>query len=231
MPKNVAIEVHLKNSEVSQTPSNYTVLKMSERVAAGRSWEIILSSSVKWSSCLVSFFWAALWNMRSSHLKVMWRIRESVFRRKAWLCPFASICKRMDRKRWKMLCTSVSASLQAPALCWRGKRDSEALGQDLCTAVRLDFMHWSLILASTDRQGSLDVEDVPILLLKVWCHYQSHDAAYNTDNFLYGMRCSECTRTALVFPLPKFCSAFSSELTIFSVCLYSKYSEHDIWEQ
>lgn len=102
MPKNVAIEVHLKNSEVSQTPSNYTVLKMSERVAAGRSWEIILSSGVKWSSCLVSFFWAALWNMRSSHLKVMWRIRESVFRRKARLCPFASICKRMDRKRWKM---------------------------------------------------------------------------------------------------------------------------------
>lgn len=101
MPKNVAIEVHLKNSEVSQTPSNYTVLKMSEKVAAGRSWEIILSSSVKWSSCLVSFFWAALWNTGSSKLKVMWRKRQGVFRRKAWLCPFASICKSMDRKRWK----------------------------------------------------------------------------------------------------------------------------------
>lgn len=47
MPKNVATDVHLKNSEVNQTPSNYTVLKMSEKVAAGRSGEIILSSSVK----------------------------------------------------------------------------------------------------------------------------------------------------------------------------------------
>jgi len=37
MPKNVDIEVHLKDSKVSQTSSNYIVLKMSEKVAAGRS--------------------------------------------------------------------------------------------------------------------------------------------------------------------------------------------------
>lgn len=81
MPKNVVRDAHLKNSEVSQTPSNYSVLKMSEKVAAGRSWEIILSSSVKWSSWLVSFFWAALWNTESSNLKVMWTIRQRVFRK------------------------------------------------------------------------------------------------------------------------------------------------------
>lgn len=102
MPKNVGIEVHLKDSKVSQTSSNYIVLKMSEKVAAGRSWEITLSSSVKWSHCLVSFFRAALWNTASSNLKVTWRIRQRVFRRKVWPCPFASMCKSMDKKRWKM---------------------------------------------------------------------------------------------------------------------------------
>ena len=102
MPKNVDIEVHLKDSKVSQTSSNYIVLKMSEKVAAGRSWEIILSSSVKWSSCLASFFRPALWNTASSNLKVAWRIRYRVFRREAWLCPFASIHKSMDKQRWKM---------------------------------------------------------------------------------------------------------------------------------
>lgn len=178
MSKNVAIDEHLKNSKVSQTPSNYTVLKMSEEVAAGRSGEIILSSSVKWSSCLVSFFWAALRNTRSSNLKVMWRIRQRAFRKKNAVCvhllPFARAWTGKDER---CLYMSVSASLQAPALCWKGNRDSEAPGQDLCTAVRLDFMHWSLILASTDRQGSLDVEHVPVPLLKVCCHYQNHDAA------------------------------------------------------
>lgn len=47
MPKNVGTEVHLKDSEVSQTFGNYIVLKMSEQVAAGRSCKIALSSSVK----------------------------------------------------------------------------------------------------------------------------------------------------------------------------------------
>lgn len=174
MPKNVARDVHLKNSEVSQTPSNYTVLKTSEKVAAGRSWEIILSSSVKWSSCLMSFFWAALWNTESSNLKVTWTIRQRVFR-KICCVHLLPLTKAWTGKDEKCLCMSVSASLQAPAL-WRGNRDSEAPGQDLCRTVRLDFIHWSLILASTDKQGSLEVEDVPILLLKVWCHYQNHDA-------------------------------------------------------
>lgn len=89
-------------------------------------------------------------------------------------------------------------------------------------------MYQSLILASTDRQGSLKAGDVPILLLKVWCHCQSHDAAWNKDNFLYGMRCWECTRTALVFPFPKFSSELSFELTIFSVFLYWTFSAWDM---
>lgn len=100
MPKNVGIEVHFKNSEVSQKSSNYVVLKMSEKVAAGRSGEITLSSSVKWSSCLVSFMWAARWNTASSNLKVT--RRQRVFRRKPWPCPFASICNGMDKKIQEM---------------------------------------------------------------------------------------------------------------------------------
>lgn len=107
MPKNVGAEVHLKDSEVSQTFGNYIVLKMSEQVAAGRSCKIALSSSVKWSSCLVSFFRAVLWNTASSNLKVKQRIRQRVVGRKAWPCPFDSICRAMDKKRWKMtLCVS-----------------------------------------------------------------------------------------------------------------------------
>lgn len=47
IPKNVGIEVHLKDREVSQIFSNYTALKVSEQAAAGRSCKIALSSSVK----------------------------------------------------------------------------------------------------------------------------------------------------------------------------------------
>lgn len=106
MTKNVGIEVHLKDSEVSQKSSNYTVLKMSEKVAAGRSGKITLSSTVKWSGCLVSFTGAARWNTASSNLKVTQRQR--VFRRKPWPCPFASICNGTDNKRWRdFACKSV----------------------------------------------------------------------------------------------------------------------------
>lgn len=94
------------------------------------------------------------------------------------------------------LCT-----LRLSAEGWRGTL--RGLVQDLCTAVRLNFMHWSLILASTDRQSSLDVEDVLIPPLEVGCHYQNHDAAYIIDTIVYGVRYSGHTRTALVFPSPK----------------------------
>lgn len=47
IPKNVGIEMHLKDREMSQIFSNYTALKVSEQAAAGRSCEITLSSSVK----------------------------------------------------------------------------------------------------------------------------------------------------------------------------------------
>lgn len=121
MTKNVHIEVHLKDSKVSQIFSNYTILKMSEKDAGRRPWEIILSSSVKRSICLVSAFRATLWNTASSNLKVEWRIRQWVFRRKAWPYSFASICKSMDRKRWKMTaCKSTHlCRLQLSAEGWR----------------------------------------------------------------------------------------------------------------
>lgn len=123
MPKNVGTEVHLKDSEVSQTFSNYTVLKMSEQVAAGRSCEIALSSSVKWSSCPVSFFGAVLWNTASSNLKVKRRIRQRVLGRKAWPFPFDFVCRAIDKKRWKMTLWVCQHTFYTPQLCaegWRG---------------------------------------------------------------------------------------------------------------
>lgn len=138
MPKNVGIEVHLKDNKVSWTSSNYIVLKMSETVAAGRSWEITLSSSVKWSSCFVSFFGAAPWNTAPSNLKVTWGKWQIVFRGKAWLHPFASICKSMDKKREKMtLHVSQHTSAYSSSLL-KGE-------EGLSVLCRIFAQQWSLI--------------------------------------------------------------------------------------
>ena len=51
-------------------------------------------------------------------------------------------------------------------------------------------MYWGLILASTDRQSSLDAEDAPIPPLEVWCRYQNHCAAYIIDTIVYGVKYS-----------------------------------------
>lgn len=203
MPKNVGIEVHLKDSKVSQTSSNYIVLKMSEKVAAGRSWEITLSSSVKWSHCLVSFFRAALWNTASSNLKVTWRIRQRVFRRKVWPCPFASMCKSMDKKRWKMTLhvsqrTSACSSslLKGEEGPWGSCAGSLHSSGAWCHALRFNSgIRWQPEQPGCQRCPNSSTVSV--------CGYQNHDAACIIDTIVYGVRYSGHTRTALVLPFPK----------------------------